>query len=74
MERGHLLLVVFVRLEEINEAGEQIDLWQVEQGVVHIDPLLIKLQLDLKVNSGRANMVGRPGGICLGIWQRSLQI
>ena len=44
MENGHLLLVVFVRLEEINEAGEQIDLWQVEQGVVHIDPLLVKLE------------------------------
>ena len=74
MERGHLLLVIFVRLEEINEAGEQIDLWQVEQGVVHINPLLVKLQLDLKVNSGRAGTASRPGGICLDIWQRSLQI
>ena len=39
-----LLLVFRVVLEEVNEAGQQVDLRQVEQGVVHVDPLLVQLR------------------------------
>ena len=40
----HSLLVILVSLEIVYEAGEQVDLRQVEQGVVDIDPLFIKLK------------------------------
>ena len=39
----HALLVILVRLEIVDETSEQVDLGQVEQGVVDIDPLLIQL-------------------------------
>ncbi len=29
--------------EELDDAGQQVDLRQVEQGVVHVDPLLTQL-------------------------------
>jgi hypothetical protein len=40
---AHSLFVVLVGLEVVDEAGQQVDLGQVEEGVVHIDPLLIEL-------------------------------
>ena len=42
--RRRSLLVILVCLEIVDEAGEEVDLWQVEQGVVNIDPLLVQLQ------------------------------
>ena len=38
-----LLDVIFVILEVINKAGKQVDLWQVEESVVDVNPGVIQL-------------------------------